>query len=391
MTVLAAGRVVTGAEVLTPGWVDLEAGVVVAVGAGRPRRVDLDRPEGLLVPGFVDLHVHGGGGGSFTDGDPDSALLAVQTHRRHGTTTTLASLVSAAPDRLARQVELLRDLWQDGLVAGIHLEGPWISDRRCGAHDPAVLRDPDPAEVASLLDLGDGAVRMVTVAPERTGGLAAVAQVVESGALAAVGHTDADYETAVAAVAAGARVGTHLFNAMRPLHHRRPGPVVALLEDPRVTLELVADGIHLHPALYRQTSAAVGPDRIALVTDAMAAAALGDGSYRLGGQAVEVRQGVARLVGTDTIAGGTTTMDVLFRHAVTALAPHTREPGSPVVCTDADLLRAVRQTAANPAARLGRADVGWLEAGRRGDLVVLDAELQVVEVWQGGRVVPPAA
>ncbi|MCW2810303.1 MAG: N-acetylglucosamine-6-phosphate deacetylase [Friedmanniella sp.] len=389
MTVLAAGRLVTGREVLTPGWVELRAGAVTGVGVGRPARVDQDWPDSVVVPGFVDLHVHGGGGGSFTDGGVDSAVRAVLTHRRHGTTTTLASLVSAGPGELRDRIALLAELVQDGHVAGLHLEGPWISPHRCGAHDPHRLRDPGPVELAGLLGLGDGAVAMVTLAPERPGGLAAVAQVVDAGAIAAIGHTDADYDTVVAAIGAGARVATHLYNAMRPVHHRRPGPVVALLEDPRVTLELVADGTHLHPAVYRQTSVAVGADRVVLATDAMAAAALGDGRFRLGGLAVEVRDGVARVAGTDTLAGGTATMDALFRRAVRAFRS-AEDDASSAPYEEADLLRAVRQTSVNPAARLGRTDIGGLEPGRRADLVVLGPDLGVREVWHCGERVPPS-
>ena len=316
MTVLAAGRVVTGTEVHTPGWVAYEAGTITAVGAGRPDRVDLDLgADAVVVPGFVDLHVHGGGGGSFTTGDLDSALQAVRTHRAHGTTATMASLVTASPAKLLDSVSMLADLYEAGEIAGIHLEGPWISAHRCGAHDPTQLRDPDPAEIARLLAAGRGAIAMVTLAPELPGGLDAIRQVVAAGAIAAVGHTDASYELVVQAIAAGARVGTHLFNAMRPIHHRQPGPIVALLEDPRVTVELIADGIHLHPALYRHISDTTSRDRVALVTDAMAAATFGDGTYQLGPMQVTVNDGVAHLTGTDTIAGSTTTMDRLFRAA----------------------------------------------------------------------------
>jgi N-acetylglucosamine-6-phosphate deacetylase len=222
---------------------------------------------------------------------------------------------------------------------------------------------------------------MVTLAPELPGGLAAIRLLTAAGVVAAVGHTDCSYAVAAQAVEAGARVGTHLFNAMRPVHHRDPGPIIALLDDPRVTVELIADGTHLDPALYRYVSRTAGADRVALVTDAMAATGLGDGAYRLGDMAVDVRDGVARIAGTDTIAGSTTTMDQLFRNAV----------GGPA--TDDALLRAVRQTAANPARVLGRADIGALEPGRRADLVVLDADLRVTGVVGGGRPVAggPAA
>ena len=380
MTVLAAGRVVTGTDVHAPGWVAYEADKITAVGTGRPDRVDLDLgADAVVVPGFVDLHVHGGGGGSFTMGDPDSALQAVRTHRAHGTTATMASVVTASPARLLDSVSMLADLYEAGEIVGIHLEGPWISAHRCGAHDPTQLRDPDPAEIARLLAAGRGAIAMVTLAPELPGGLDAIRQVVDAGAIAAVGHTDASYEIVVEAIAAGARVGTHLFNAMRPVHHRQPGPIVALLEDPRVTVELIADGIHLHPALYRHISDTTDRDRIALVTDAMVAAAFRDGTYQLGPMQVTVTDGVAHLTGTDTIAGSTTTTDRLFRAA--AADPTGAVPRQP---SDEALLRAVRQTSVNPARTLGRTDIGLLEVGRRADLVALDEHLQITHVIRAG-------
>ncbi len=185
-----------------------------------------------VVPGFVDTHVHGGGGGS-SPAVPDQTATAVAFHRRHGTTTLLASLVSETPGDLLRQVRELTEQVQTGLVGGIHLEGPWLATHRCGAHDPALLRDPAADELDRVLDAGEGAIRMVTLAPERAGGLEAIRRIVDAGAVAAVGHTEATYQQTCAAIEAGATVGTHLFNAMRPIHHREPGPVIALLEDPR--------------------------------------------------------------------------------------------------------------------------------------------------------------
>src|SRR5919202_4404429 len=190
---------------------------------------------------------------------------------------------------------MLADLHRDGVVAGVHVEGPWISPQRRGAHDPHELRDPDPAEIDRLLAAADGAVAMVTIAPELPGGLAAVRRIADAGVVAAVGHTNCSHAVAAEAVEAGARVATHLFNAMRPVHHRDPGPIVALLDDPRVAVELIADGTHLHPALYRYVTSTTGPDRVALVTDAMAAAGLGDGRYELGPMAVDVVGGGARI------------------------------------------------------------------------------------------------
>jgi N-acetylglucosamine-6-phosphate deacetylase len=376
MTVVTAARVVADAAVHAPGWISVEHGLITGVGAGRPDGPDHDYGDATVVPGFVDVHVHGGGGGSFTSGDPASVLQAVAAHRRHGTTTTMASLVTAGADELLDSVSMLADLYRDGVVAGIHLEGPWISPHRCGAHDPRQLREPSAAEIDRLLTAADGALAMATVAPELAGGPDAVRRLSDAGVIPAVGHTDCSYAVAVEAVDAGARVATHLFNAMRPVHHRDPGPIIALLGDPRVTVELIADGTHLHPALYRYVTRTVGPDRVALVTDAMAAVGLGDGRYRLGPMEVDVVDGVARIAGTETIAASTATMDQLFRLAVRAWAAG---PGAEVP-TDEALLHAARQTSANPARVLGRTDIGLLEPGRRADFVVLDADLRVTDV-----------
>jgi N-acetylglucosamine-6-phosphate deacetylase len=371
---LTAGAVLTGSELLQPGWIEVSGPTVTAVGAGSPpRSPDHDFSAMTVVPGFVDTHVHGGGGGSFSGG-ADQTATAVAFHRRHGTTTLLASLVSEAPDDLLRQIRELAEMVRGGLVAGIHLEGPWLAAQRCGAHDPALLRDPESGELNHVLDAGAGTIRMVTLAPERAGGLEAIRRIVDAGAVAAVGHTEASYLQTCAAIEAGATVGTHLFNAMRPIHHREPGPVIALLEDPRVTVELIADGVHIDAALYRHVTHAAGIDRVSLVTDAMAAAGMADGAYRIGPLAVDVSAGVARLAGTETIAGSTATMDALFRFSV----QHSR------LARGEALVQAVRQSSVNPARALGLPNPE-LQTGAGADLVVLDVGLNVHAVLCAGQ------
>jgi len=378
--IVRAGTVLTGREVLRPGWVETAGSVIVALGSGEPTRpADVDLTDtATVVPGFVDSHVHGGGGASFSGG-PAQVAEAARLHRRHGTTTLLASLVTEAPADLLRQVAELADQVRDGVIDGIHLEGPWLAQSRCGAHDPALLRDPDPTELDRVLGDGRGTIRMVTLAPERAGAPAAIGRVVDAGAVAAVGHTDATYDQTRAAIDAGATVATHLFNAMRPVHHREPGPVIALLEDRRVTVEMIADGVHIDPALYRHVTRSAGPDRVSLVTDAMAAAGMADGPYRIGPLAVEVTGGVAHLAGTDTIAGSTATMDRLFRFAV-------RHCGLP---REAALHAAVLQSSVNPARALGLPDP-VLAPGNRADLVFLDDALTVTGVIHRGAPVSAA-
>ena len=364
------GTVLDG-EIGRPGWLATSGGRVLACGAGAPPGpVDRDFPDCTVVPGFVDMHVHGGGGASYTDadGNADGVADAAGFHLRHGSTTTLASLVTASPADLIAGVRALAGASRRGTVAGIHLEGPWLSRARCGAHDPTLMRDPDPAEIDAVLTAGEGAIRMVTLAPELPGADAAIRRFLDAGVVVAVGHTDATYEQTQRAVAAGATVGTHLFNAMPPLHHREPGPALALLQDPKVTVELIADGVHVHPAVVHQVIRAAGPERVAVVTDAVAAAGCADGEYRLGAVPIDVVSGVARVRGTSTIAGSTATMDRLFRSVAAA----------------AGLAAAVQMTAATPAGALGLDRVGSLRAGCDANLVVLDRDLQVAAVMVRG-------
>jgi len=361
MTMLAGARMVTP-DGIVDGWVAVDDRRIAALGPGDPPRpADRDLGWRWVVPGFVDIHVHGGARAAYMSGDQDEAVLVADLHRRHGTTTTMASLVTGDEAALTRIVTSLAELVDDGLVAGIHLEGPFLAEARCGAHDPALLREPEPALVERLLQAGHGTIRMMTLAAELPYADDAVRRVVGAGARAAVGHTDATYAQAREAIEAGATVATHLFNAMRPLHHREPGPVPALLEDERVTVELVCDGVHLHPSVVRLAIEAAGSSRVTLVTDAMAATGAGDGDYVLGELAVRVEGGVARLVEGGAIAGSTLTMDRAFQFVV-------REAG--VAIEDA-----VRMASANPAVLLGIGDrVGSLAVGHDADLVVLDEE-----------------
>lgn len=373
MRTLINARIVTS-QGWTAGWLRVDGPRIAEVGAGiapYPAAESVDLGGRLLVPGWVDIHVHGGGGASFDDGDPERALAAVDLHRRHGTTSLVAGLVTASPAALLRQVAALAELCEAGELAGIHLEGPYLATQRCGAHDPALLRSPDLAEFQRILRAGRGHVRMITLAPELPGALELVRAAVSEGVVAAVGHTDADYATVCAAFDAGATVATHLFNQMRPLHHRDPGPVAAALTDDRVTVEVINDGVHLHPAVVRMAWAAAGADRTAFVTDAMAAAGLGDGDYTLGGRRVRVADGTARLADTGAIAGSTITLADAVRRAV-------RDLGIP-------LAAAVRAASTVPAAALRLADVGALLPGRYADLVVLEPDGTLHAVYHRGR------
>ena len=365
--IVTAPRVLTPSRDLVPGWVQIDGDSITAVGAGTPNGpVDVIL-TGTLVPGFVDTHVHGGGGASFDAGTAAAAATVTDAHLAHGTTSMIASLVTMSRGDLGAAVRELSLLVADGRLAGIHLEGPWLSPKHRGAHDPALLEDPTPERISQVLELGDGTIRMVTIAPELPGGPAAVAQLAASGVVAAIGHTDATYEQASEALASGATAGTHLFNAMTPLNHRAPGAVGALLDSDAV-VELICDGVHLHPATIR-IAAEIAQDRFVLVTDAMAAAASADGDYRLGPLDVFVREGVARLA-DGTIAGSTLTMARAVQFCVNVV-------GLPLeVVLPAATSRA--------AAHLGLPRVGSIEPGYFADLVELSADLSVGRVMRHG-------
>jgi N-acetylglucosamine-6-phosphate deacetylase len=379
---ITGGRVATPEGVLDPGWVLVEDGRIGALGAGapptRPDATVTDASGSWVIPGFVDIHCHGGGGAAFTSVDQESVRRAVDTHRAHGTTTMLASLVTRPVPELVEQVAALSELVREGLVAGIHLEGPFLSAARCGAHDPAILMPPDPVSVDALLSAGRGAISMVTIAPELDGAVPAVKRLVDAGVLAAIGHTDALAEDVVPAVDAGATVATHLFNGMRPLHHREPGPIGVLLDDERVTVELICDLVHLHPTIVRLAARHAGTGRTVLITDAIAAAGAGDGVYDIGGLDVDVTNGVPTLADGGALAGSTLTMDLAFRNLV-------RSCGLGV-------LDAVTAACTRPAALLGLSDVtGRLAAGLAADLVLLDDALAPAAVMRRGEWVTSTA
>lgn len=370
-------RLVDGdGSVTDDAWVRFEDGLVTARGTGdtwsdADEVVDaaaLAGPGALLSPGFIDIHGHGGAGAAYDDG-----AAAIRTgrdmHRSHGTTRAVISLVTATIDELAAQVTAIADLTEtDAEILGSHLEGPFLDPGHHGAHEPSLLRHPETADVARLLEAGRGTVRQVTLAPELPGGLDAVRQIVASGAAVAVGHTNADADVARAAFEAGASILTHAFNAMNGIHHRAPGPVITAAADHRVVLEGIADNIHLDPHIIKLLFA-VAPGRVALITDAMAAAGSADGHYDLGAVKVTVKDGIARADDTGSIAGSTLTQDIALRRAV--------EAGVPVG-------DAVRALTATPAGAVGYGDaLGLLQPGFVADAVLLDSEYGVRAVWVG--------
>lgn len=369
MTERVTGKVVTPTGVIRQGCVEIDGERISAV-AEYPSI----RDGHWIVPGFVDIHTHGGGGHTFTTGDADAAHGAADFHLAHGTTTLLASLVSSPYELMHEATAAFAPLVKDGVLAGIHYEGPYLSQARCGAQNPEFLRDPSLDELGKLIEIGDGAVRMVTIAPERPGALDAIRLLISRGVVAAIGHTDATYDQTMAAINAGATVATHLFNGMRSPHHREPGPVFALLGAASVVCELVPDGVHLHDGTLSFAASVGGAERSALITDAIAAAGMPDGEYELGGQTVVVADRAARLARDGAIAGSTLTMDAGLRRAVGA---------------GISMLDACRMTATTPARAIGLSDrLGALTPGHRADLVVLNDDLHVVKVMRAGTWLP---
>ncbi len=378
-TLLTDARLITPNGVLDSGWIHVEGSVISALGDGAPpsqgqTHASVDRR--WVLPGFIDLHVHGGGGRSMLSADPEEIRDAAAFHALHGTTGLLASVLTAPLDEMLTALAAVRDAMRApgptrAIVLGSHLEGPFLNPRRAGAHDPASLRMPDPTVLDRLLASADGSLRSITVAPELPGALDLIRRAVDAGVVVALGHSDADRDAVVAAFDAGASLVTHLFNAMSPMDHRRPGLATTALVRPSVVCELINDGVHLHDDTARLAFAAAGPSRIALVTDAIPATGLEGGEHRLGSARVEVAAGVARLAGTTTLAGSTLTMDAAVRRAVHDLW---------LPIGDASIA-----ASATPARVLGLADRrASLAPGLNADLVVLDDELSVEAVMIGG-------
>lgn len=379
--VLRAGTVFTGRRELRPGWVGVRGAQVDMVGTGPtpPDLTVLDLGDRLLAPGFVDIHVHGGAGAQVNGDSPEQVRRSVATlarfHVRHGTTSLLATTVSDSPERLLAAVRGVTDAAQayaegSARVLGVHLEGPWLAAGKAGAQDPSQLRPPTTTELQALLAAGSDTIRLLTIAPELPGARGVIGTAVDAGVVVSVGHTEADEKTVAAAFDAGARHVTHLFNAMPGLHHRRPGPVGAALADARVSVEVIADGVHLHPSVLALVCAAAG-GRVVAVTDAMAATGLGPGRYQLGRLDVVVDDGRVILADHEqTLAGSLLTME---RAVATLVAAGVSLPAAIGAATSA------------PADVIGEHCKGRLERGSDADLVVLTPDLSVAATMVAGR------
>ena len=375
MHVIGAPRVVADSVPLGPACVAVSDGVILGVAAGETYGdvpPDVVLPSGVLVPGLVDLQINGCFGVDFVAADQAGWAEVSARLPETGVTSFVPTFITApVPDLVAglhRTAALPADLG-GARVLGVHVEGPFLSPDRHGAHDPALLRDPTPEAVDALIEAAPGLLRMHTLAPERPGALAAIRRLVGAGVLVSVGHSDATAEQTEAAADAGARLVTHLFNAMRPLHHREPGVIGQGLTDPRLTCGLIADLHHVAAPVCRLAFGAA-PGRIVLVTDAVAAAGMPPGTYDLGGQQVSVDPlGLPRR-SDGTIAGSGLRLDAAIAN---------------VVAAGVDLRAAVDAASRLPADILGRPDLGRIEAGGTAYLVWLGDDLSARATWLAGR------
>lgn len=392
------GRVVTADTLVDDAIIGIYDGTVVYVEPTarlQEAQPDMTPPQhsGTILPGLVDMHCHGGGGHTLTTTDVAEVAAVVAHHRAAGTTTLTASLVTAAPEALIAQVQALAPLVHSGDLAGLHLEGPFLSHARCGAQAPEFLLEPDVRLVDRLLEAADGAIAMMTVAPELPGADKVCAELRSAGVVAALGHSDASYDVFAHGLRAlgGHGVVTHLANGMPPLHHRAAGPVGATLvaaASGQATVELIADGVHVDSGFASLVFATAATGKVALVTDAMAAAGMPDGDYALGPARVAVRAGVARLAASEhesaepapagcgsSIAGGTA-------HLLEIVARVVNDAEVP-------LQDAVRAATTTPAEILGIADsAGDIAAGRRADLLLVEDDLSLRRVMWCGEWLP---
>ncbi|MFO7959836.1 MAG: N-acetylglucosamine-6-phosphate deacetylase [Nitriliruptoraceae bacterium] len=384
---LTDARIVTSDEVLDGGWLLADAGAIVAFSAGAPSdevraggdgaAPDVVEAEGRwLLPGFVDVHVHGALGYETMDGDPDGIAAMAAFYASHGVTSFLATTWTGTTDETlgalhAVATAMRQPSWDGAELLGAHMEGPYLNPRRCGAQEASLIRHGNLDELARFLDTG--VVHLMTIAPEMPGNLVVIERCIEQGITMSAGHTDATYDEMRDAVVAGVRHVTHTFNAMRPLHHREPGVVGAAMSMRELTVELIADNIHVHPAAMEALFAARGVDAVVLVTDAIRAAGMPPGTYPIGDRTVTVEEGAVRLP-DGALAGSVLTLDLGLRNL-------QRATGSQLF----ELWKAASRNAARVAGVADRK--GEIALGRDADLVLVDDQVRVHLTVVGGRVV----
>lgn len=382
---LINARIVTPGRTIASGSIAVRGGRILAISEGTtdtPAQAageTIDAGGRWALPGFIDVHVHGGGGHDFMDADADGIDAIARYHASHGTTSMLATSLTAPRERLTDMLAAADAYRKTDMpfarIVGVHLEGPFVSVKWRGAQNPAYILPPQPDWLKQWIARFPGTIKLLTLAPEHPEAAEFIRLLVANGIVPACGHTDADYAQLTAAADIGLRHSVHTYNAMTPLHHREPGTVGAVLTDDRIMAEVIADGHHVHPAAMKLLVRAKGVDRVILVTDAIGAAGMPDGVYELGGLSVALRDGVARLNNNDSnpsLAGSTLTMIGAVRNMVNKVGVTLEE--------------ASRMASANPARQLGiDGDTGTLEPGKSADLLLLDERLELDAVWIGGR------
>lgn len=355
--IISAQSAVIAGQIRERVEITVDQGIITAINYGDKLNSESKYP-GTLIPGFVDIHAHGGGGYYFSDSNPSHVKQAIDTHRNTGTTSQVASLVTADISTLKKQIASLIPFVDSGALAGIHLEGPYLSSAKCGAHNPDLLRYPALDEVKSLIEAGQGSIRMVTIAPELEGAIESIGWLSSQGIVAAIGHSDADAATTKRAITAGAQVVTHFSNAMSK-NLTDESMATHVLNDSTIALELINDGIHV-PNEVIATVVAKALKRTILITDAMSAAGSSDGMYSIGGLDVEVKNSIARLTRNNSLAGSTLTMEKAFLNFITK--------------DGVSLIDAVHASSTLPAKLLRLEKIGSISVGNKANILHFDGK-----------------
>ncbi|WP_256761158.1 N-acetylglucosamine-6-phosphate deacetylase [Cohnella sp. WQ 127256] len=380
-------RIVTPSGVIEDGSILVEDGIITNIGSNTDADANevkaslhsietIDVQGSWIIPGFIDVHVHGGAGHDFMEADEVGIEAITKFHASNGTTSLLATTLTASREDLTAVIERVRSFMSTSMpytqIVGVHLEGPFVNVKWKGAQNPDFIIPPQQDWLEEWVTRFPGILKIQTLAPESEGALEYIRKLDQHGIVPSCGHTDATYDQIIAAADNGLRHAVHTFNAMKPLHHREPGTVGAVLTDDRITAEVIADGHHVHPAGIKLITRAKGTHNVILVTDAMSAAGMPDGEYNLGGLPVHMTCGVARLKESGSLAGSTLTMINAVRYLV-------REVG-------VSIEEASRMASANPARQLGiDSTTGTLEVGKAADFLQLDGTLDIQTIWIGGR------
>lgn len=378
--VLKVGKVLTPTQELENAAIFIEGGVIKEVVSWEsiPRNKDvLNYTDSIAAPGFIDIHTHGYGGHDATSGEEKDLIDFAESILRHGVTSFLPTTVTAPQDVLLGRSTMLRNVMEKNEkgaeILGLHLEGPCVGKgREAGVQNIEFARNPNVSELEELVKASKGNIRRVTLAPELPGALEYIKRAKELGIVGAAGHTNATFEEAVAGFDAGITICNHLFNGMRPFHHREPGIIGACLVRKDVYAEIIADMIHLHPVAIKVTIKAKGPKKIILITDAAPQTGLPDGEYELGGIKTIVKDGISQIKATGRLASSTLTMDNAIKNMVTKL--------------NLNLKNAIRMATLNPADALNLSDRGRLAPGCVANATILDPELNVLATIVKGKV-----